>query len=65
MEAVVRHGWREPIGNKETVMHFIEQLFGSSPDGGSGSVEFLLFAIPVLGVGLLTLWRRRNDSRRE
>lgn len=45
-------------------MYLIEQLFGLSPDGGSGSVEFLLFAIPVLGVGLLTLWRRRTYSMR-
>ena len=45
-------------------MYFIEQLFGFSPDDGSGSVEFLLFAIPVLGVGLLTLWRRRNYRMR-
>jgi MYXO-CTERM domain-containing protein len=45
-------------------MYFIEQLFGVSPDGGSGSVEFLLFAIPALGVGLLTLWRRRNYGMR-
>jgi hypothetical protein len=45
-------------------MYFIEQLFGFSPDGGSGSVEFLLFAIPVLGVGLLTVLRRRNYTMR-
>jgi hypothetical protein len=41
-------------------MHFIEQLLGLSPDGGSGSAELLLLALPVLGVGLLALWRQRN-----
>ena len=45
-------------------MYFIEQLLGLSPDGGSGSVEFLLFALPILGLGLLTLRRRRNDRTR-
>ena len=29
-------------------MDFIERLFGISPDGGSGSVEFLLLSIPIL-----------------
>ena len=28
-------------------MHFIERLFGISPDGGSGSLEFLLFIVPL------------------
>ena len=65
MEAVVLHARAEQIENKETVMHFIEQLFGFSPDGGSGSVEFLLFSIPVLGGALLTLWRRGNYRTRE
>jgi MYXO-CTERM domain-containing protein len=64
MEAVVRQARLERIEDKETVMYFIERLFGVSPDGGSGSVEFLLFAVPVLGVGLLTLWRRRNYGMR-
>jgi hypothetical protein len=65
MNAVVRKASLEQIGNEETVMYFIEQLFGLSPDGGSGSVEFLLFAIPVLGVGFLTLWRRTNYRMRK
>src|SRR5215467_13362250 len=29
-------------------MDFIEQIFGISPDGGSGSFELLLFVIPVV-----------------
>ena len=31
-------------------MNFIEQLLGVSPDGGSGSLEFILFAIPICGI---------------
>lgn len=33
-------------------MNFIEQLLGISPDGGSGSWEFQLFALLLLGVAL-------------
>jgi hypothetical protein len=28
-------------------MDFIERIFGISPDGGSGSLEFLLLLIPI------------------
>jgi hypothetical protein len=42
---------------KEAEMYFIENLFGISPDGGSGSFEFLLFVIPIVGVGYLTFRR--------
>jgi hypothetical protein len=31
-------------------MDFIERLFGISPDGGSGSLELLLFLAPVVAV---------------
>jgi hypothetical protein len=37
-------------------MDFIERLLGFSPDGGDGSFELLLFAIPVVGIILLR-WR--------
>jgi hypothetical protein len=40
-------------------MHFIEQLFGFSPDGGSGLTELLLFLLPVVA-GLLAIYRRRR-----
>ena len=40
-------------------MDFIERIFGFSPDGGDGSFEFLLFAIPMAGIAYL-LWRRRQ-----
>jgi hypothetical protein len=34
-------------------MHFIEQLFGISPDGGSGLLEFFLIFAPV---GIAIVW---------
>jgi hypothetical protein len=34
-------------------MHFIEQLFGVSPDGGSGVLEFYLVLVPL---GLVAVW---------
>jgi hypothetical protein len=40
-------------------MDFIEKIFGFSPDGGSGSLELLLFAIPLAGIGYLFIKRRR------
>lgn len=39
-------------------MDFIERIFGFAPDGGDGSFEFLLFAIPMAGIVYL-LWHRR------
>jgi hypothetical protein len=44
-------------------MDFIEQLFGFSPDGGSGVVEFLLLAIPVVAVSMM-YWTRFMRSKR-
>jgi len=38
-------------------MDFIERLFGLSPDGGDGSFEILLFAIPLVLIALL-YWHR-------
>jgi len=42
-------------------MDFVEQIFGFSPDGGDGSFEFLLFAIPIAGLCWL-VWRRRQKK---
>ena len=42
-------------------MNFIETLFGLAPDDGSGALEFMLFAIPI--VGIYFLYRRRSKSR--
>ena len=44
------------------LMDFIEQIFGFSPDGGSGLFETLLFAIPIAGIAYLA--RRRRRKRR-
>jgi hypothetical protein len=38
-------------------MDFIEQLFGISPDGGSGSLELALFLIPIAGAAWLAYRR--------
>ena len=44
-------------------MDFIEKLFGISPDGGSGSLELLLFLIPTIGIYLLYRARSRKLKR--
>jgi hypothetical protein len=44
-------------------MDFIERIFGFSPDGGSGSFEFLLFALPIAGV-IYLVRRRRTRAKR-
>lgn len=41
-------------------MDFIERVFGFSPDGGSGTIEFFLFALPLLGVLALRHRYRRS-----
>jgi len=43
-------------------MDFIERLLGFSPDGGDGTFEFMLFAIPIAGIVYLV---RRRRSRRQ
>ncbi len=44
-------------------MDFIEQIFGISPDGGSGALEILLFLIPAMGIYLLYRLRSRHNKR--
>ena len=48
-------------------MDFIERIFGFAPDGGSGSLELLLFVVPVVGVAAALAVRRwsRLRGRRE
>jgi hypothetical protein len=45
-------------------MDFIERVFSIAPDGGSGSLEFLLFALPIAGIPCLVLRRRTRDERK-
>jgi hypothetical protein len=40
-------------------MDFIERIFGLAPDGGAGWFEALLFVIPIAGLVLVRMWRRR------
>jgi MYXO-CTERM domain-containing protein len=44
-------------------MDFIEQLFGFAPDGGDGSLEFWLFAVPLAGICYLAFRRRQRRKR--
>ena len=44
-------------------MDFIERLLGISPDGGSGSLELLLFAILICGNIYLAVKRRLRKQR--
>lgn len=46
----------------ESNMDFIERIFGISPDGGSGALELVLLAIPILGLYLI--YRRGLHKRR-
>jgi hypothetical protein len=43
-------------------MDFIEQIFGISPDGGSGSFEVMLLLVPL--VVLFLVYRRVVRVRR-
>lgn len=46
-------------------MDFIERLFGVSPDGGDGSLEFVyLIAIAAVVMTGTMLWRRAHAARR-
>ena len=45
-------------------MDFIERILGFSPDGGDGSFEFMLFAIPIAGIVYL-IWRRRSRQQQQ
>jgi hypothetical protein len=44
-------------------MDFIEKLFGIAPDGGDGSLELLLFLLPIVGLIALAAWRRSRRRR--
>jgi hypothetical protein len=46
-------------------MDFIERIFGIAPDGGSGSLEVLLFLVPLAGIAWLALRARARSRRRD
>jgi hypothetical protein len=46
-------------------MDFIERIFGIAPDGGSGTWEFMLFALPIAGICYLAYRRRRKDRDKD
>jgi hypothetical protein len=47
-------------------MNFVERIFGIAPDGGDGSLELLLFVVPLTLVLVIMGWRRRQaGTRRE
>ena len=41
-------------------MGFIERLLGFAPDGGNGSLEMILFLIPLAGTLLFRAWHSRR-----
>jgi hypothetical protein len=43
-------------------MDFIERIFGISPDGGDGSFEIMLFAIPIAVILALFYWQRKRHA---
>ena len=43
-------------------MKFIEQFFGISPDGGTGSLEGLLFLVPIIAAAAFLKWRRNRSK---
>jgi hypothetical protein len=46
-------------------MHFIESLFGLSPDGDSGILELLIVLAPI-ALAAVVYWRRaRNGQGRQ
>jgi hypothetical protein len=48
--------WVKLVPGKEAALHFIELLFGLSPDGGTGVAELIVF-VALIAVAL-TLVRR-------
>ena len=42
-------------------MDFIERIFNLSPDGGSGTLELLLFLVPLLIFALAALHHRSHE----
>jgi hypothetical protein len=48
--------WVKLVPRKEAALHFIELLFGLSPDGGTGVAE-LIFLVALMAVALTVVRR--------
>ena len=46
-------------------MDFIERWLGISPDGGSGSLEMTILAVPLIILAVILLSRRIRLFRRQ
>ena len=46
-------------------MDWIERCLGVSPDGGSGALELLLIAVPVIALASLFCFRHLRDRSRK
>jgi hypothetical protein len=44
-------------------MNIIEQIFGVSPDGGTGVLELMLLIAPFVAAVALLQWRKNRPSR--
>lgn len=44
-------------------MNFIERILGTSPDGGSGAIELLMFLIPIALVCLVSTIKFLHSKR--
>jgi high-affinity Fe2+/Pb2+ permease len=68
LDTGLRRGNTDTLGStafrhvKETMMDFIESLFGVSPDGGDGSLEMLWVGAIVVAV-VAVAFRRRIMTR--
>jgi hypothetical protein len=43
-------------------MNIIEQIFGVSPDGGTGVLELLLLIAPFVAAVAFLQWRKNHSS---
>ena len=56
------------VAEQEEGLHFLEALFGISPDNGSGQTEYLLLLALLIAMLLLrwrTLWTKHSCSFRK
>jgi hypothetical protein len=55
------HAFSDELSTEQEIdMSFIERLLGFAPDGGNGSLEMILFLIPLAGTLLFRAWHSRR-----